>query len=98
MRFTQIIEFSTNRIDDLNAFFDEWIAASEGERIPHRAVLHADRDKDGVYVLTVEFSSHEKGMANSNNPRTRQFASFLGGISDGERIFHNLDVLREENL
>jgi quinol monooxygenase YgiN len=98
MRFTQIIEFSTKRIDDLNAFFDEWIAASEGERIPHRAVLHADRDREGVYVLTVEFSSHEQGMANSNNPRTQEFASFLGDISDGERTFRNLDVLRHEDL
>src|SRR6476620_4098362 len=98
MRFTQIIEFETKRIDDLNTFFDEWIAASEGERIPHRAVLQADRDREGVYVLTVEFSSYEQGMANSNNPRTHQCASFLDDISDGERTFRNLDVLRHEDL
>lgn len=57
MKFTQIIEFTTTRIDDFNANLDAWMATSEGRRIPHRAVLRKDRDTENVYLLTVEFSS-----------------------------------------
>ena len=78
MTFRQIIEFRTSRIDDFNAYFDDWIRASEGDRIPHRAVLQADRDAENVYLLTVEFSSHEQAMENSVRPRTGEFARFLG--------------------
>ena len=39
MKFAQIIEFTTGRIDEFNAGLDEWMASSEGHRIPHRAVL-----------------------------------------------------------
>jgi hypothetical protein len=98
VKFRQTIEFSTGRIDDFNAYFDDWITASEGDRIPHRAVLQADRDAEDVYLLTVEFSSHEQAMENSARPRTREFARFLGSICDGGMTFRNLDVVREDDL
>ena len=98
MTFRQIIEFSTSRIDDFNAYFDDWITASEGDRIPHRAVLQTDRDAENVYLLTVEFSSHELAMGNSVRPRTGEFARFLGSICDGDMRFRNLDVVREDDL
>ena len=98
MKFTQIIEFTTGRIDAFNAGLDEWIARSEGHRIPHRAVLRRDRDAPDRYLLMVEFASHGQGMENSGRPETGQFASFLAGISDSALTFRNLDVLREEDL
>ena len=60
MKFAQIIEFETSRIDEFNANFDAWMAKSEGHRIPHRAVLRKDRDAENVYLLMVEFSSYEE--------------------------------------
>ena len=98
MKFTQIIEFSTSRIDEFNSNLDAWMARTEGHRIPHRAVLRKDRDADNLYLLTVEFLSHEKGMENSSRPETGEFAAFLAGISDTPLSFRNLDVLREEDL
>ena len=98
MTFRQIIEFSTSRIDDFNAYFDDWITASEGDRIPHRAVLQADRDAENVYLLMVEFPSHEQAMENSARPRTGEFARFLGSICDGDMTFRNLDIVREDDL
>jgi hypothetical protein len=98
VKFRQIIEFSTSRIDDFNAYFDDWIAASEGDRIPHSAVIQADRDAENVYLLTVEFASHEQAKENSVRPRTGEFAKFLGSICDGDLTFRNLDVVREDNL
>ena len=98
MKFAQIIEFSTGRIDEFNSKLDAWIANSEGHRIPHRAVLRRDRDANNVYLLMVEFASHEQGMENSNRPETGEFAAFLSEISDGDLKFRNLDVLREDDL
>jgi len=98
MKFAQIIEFTTERIDEFNAGLDEWMARSEGHRIPHRAVLRRDRDARNRYLLTVEFASYEKGMENSSRPETGEFAAFLVGISDSTPAFRNLDVLREEDL
>ena len=36
MKFSQIIEFKTSRIDNFNANLDAWMAKSEGHRIPHQ--------------------------------------------------------------
>jgi len=96
--FTQIVEFATGRIEELNSYFDDWIARSEGDRIPHRAVLLADRDTPGTYVLTVEFSSRETAIENSARPRTGEFSAFLGQIADGPLGFRSFDVLRVEDL
>ena len=98
MKFTQIIEFSTTRIDELNATLDTWITSTEGNRIPHRAVLRRDREAEDRYLLMVEFSSYDQGMENSKRPATAEFASFLSGICDAPPTFRNLDVLREEDL
>jgi hypothetical protein len=98
MTFAQIIEFSTDQIDDFNAGLDAWKVRTEGKRIPHRAVLSRDRDTEGRYLLTVEFSSYEQAMENSARPETADFASFLGGICSGALNFRNLDVLRQEDF
>ena len=98
MRFAQIIEFTTERIDDFNAELDAWKSRTEGKRIPHRAELTRDRDTVGRYLLTVEFTSYEQAMENSARPETAEFASFLGRICKGAPSFRNLDVLRQEDF
>jgi hypothetical protein len=98
MKFAQIIEFRTSRIDDFNASLNAWMSRTEGHRIQHRAVLERDRDAADQYLLTVEFSTHAQAMENSNRPETAEFAAFLAGISDDPLKFRNLDVIREEDL
>jgi hypothetical protein len=98
MKFAQIIEFTTGRIDEFNAGLDGWMAGSDGHRIPHRAVLRRDRDAKDRYLLLVEFASYEQGMENSGRPETGEFAELLAGISESALTFRNLDVLREEDL
>ena len=98
MKFTQIIEFQTHRIEELNTYFDAWIARTTGQRVPHRAVLHRDRDAENVYQLVVEFDSYDAGMENSRQPQTGEFASYLASICDGPLAFRNLDVVRSEQL
>ena len=98
MKFSQTIEFRTSRMAEFGDYLDAWIARTEGDRIPHRAVLTQDRDDDKQYILTVEFASHDAGMENSNRPATAEFAAFLAEICDGAPSFRNLDVLREDDL
>ena len=98
MKFTQIVEFKTRRIDNFNASLDAWMIRTEGTRIPHHAILSRDRDADDRYLLTVEFASFDDGMENSNRPETSEFAAVLAEISDGDLTFRNLDVIREEDL
>jgi quinol monooxygenase YgiN len=98
MKFAQIIEFKTSRIDDFNANLDAWMTRTRGNRIPHHAVLSRDRDTDDRYLLMVEFASYDTGMENSNRPETSEFAAALSEICEGPLAFRNLDVIREEDL
>ena len=98
MKFAQIIEFKTKRIDDFNSNFNAWISRTVGNRIPHQAVLIRDRDTDDRYLLMVEFASYDRAMENSNRPETSEFAAFLAEISEAPLAFQNLDVIREEDL
>ena len=78
MRFLQFIEFKTDDIDAFSAEVDQWIAESKDWRTASRSTLCADRDNPGHYVSIVEFPSYEEAMANSNDPRTAEFAGAFG--------------------
>ena len=98
MKFAQIVEFTTGRIDEFNSGLDDWIVRTDGNRTSHRAELRRDRDAPDRYLLMVEFDSYEQGMENSSRPEVGEFAAFLAGISDPAPTFRSLDVLREEDL
>jgi hypothetical protein len=98
MKFAQIVEFSTGRIDEFNAGLDDWMVRTDGNRISHRAVLQRDRNAMDRYLLLVEFDSYEQGRENSSRPEVQAFAAFMSGISDSAPTFRSLDVLREEDL
>ncbi len=98
MTFIQIIEYKTDRIDELNSAMDEWLAATEGTRTASRSTQAQDRDQPGTYVNIVEFPSYESAMENSNKPATGEFAARLAALCDGPATFRNLDVTREEQM
>ncbi len=96
MRFVQLIEYSTHRIDEVTALLDEWATAERAvSAAPGRAMLCADRDNPDTYLSVVEFSSHEDAMDHSAKPETAAFAERLRELCDGDPTFRNLDVLRE---
>ena len=98
MPFIQIIEYTTSRIDELNAELDGWLEATKGKRAATRGVQTKDREAANTYVQIVEFPSYEDAMANSNLPETSEFAQKLASLCDGPPSFRNLDVLREEQM
>jgi quinol monooxygenase YgiN len=98
MKFVQIIEFTTSRVDELNQLMDEWLASTDGRRTAARGVQAQDRDRPGTYFSIVEFPSYEKAMENSALPATTAFAESMAKLCDGPPVFRNLDVIREESM
>ena len=98
MPFVQLIEFQTDKIDELTAIVDKWLETSKGWRTATRSTLTEDRDRPGSYVQMVEFPSYEAAMENSNRPETSEFAARMAALCDGDAVFRNLDVLRSEEM
>lgn len=98
MRFIQIIEFTTSRIDEVNAALDDWLAQTQGKRAATRGTQTRDRDKANTYLQIVEFPSNEEATANSDLAETGEFAARLATLCDQPPTFRNLDVTREDQM
>jgi len=97
-QFVQLIEFRTSRIDEFTKVLDEWLASTEGNRVPTRGILTKDRDREDTYTQIVEFPSYEQAMQNSSQPETTEFAANFAALCDGPPVFRNLDVVRDEQM
>ncbi|KJS54594.1 hypothetical protein [Streptomyces rubellomurinus] len=95
MKFVQIIEYKTSRIDEFNALLDSWVERNAGRRLATWSLQTRDRDRENVYLNIVEFPSYEKAMENSDRPETTEFAAQAAGLCDGPPVFRNLDVTNE---
>jgi quinol monooxygenase YgiN len=98
VKFVQIIEYKTSRIDEFNALLDSWVEKNAGNRVAGRALQVRDRDAQNVYLNIVEFPSYEQAMDNSKRPETAEFAAKLAALCDGPPVFRNLDVLNERTF
>jgi hypothetical protein len=92
--FLQIMEFRTDRLDEFDAAFEDWLQAIGAERTARWFVLAADRDRPGTHVEVVEFPGYEEAMTNSKHPATAAIAERLSAVIDGEVSYRNLDVVR----
>lgn len=97
-KFVQTIEFTTTHIDEFNEKLDAWLAATAGKRTALRGLEARDRDRENTYMQVVEFPSYIEAMQNSNLPETTRFAEELASLCDGPATFHNLDLLREDDM
>ncbi len=96
--FIQVIEFSTDRPDEVQALVDEYLAASEGTRTSQRGILTKDRDADNSYVNIVFFDSYEAAMKNSELPATSHFSEQMMKLCSGPPTFKNLDVVYDPDI
>jgi hypothetical protein len=95
MRFVQIIEFGTSKLDEIRKVGDEWEAAAGSESKARRRVMCEDRDNPGRYLNIVFFDSYDAAMENSNLPVTREFSQRMMALADGPPTFYNLDVIED---
>jgi quinol monooxygenase YgiN len=90
--FVQIVEFTTSRIEEVQALIDERRAQLEAGSTVQRLTATADRDRPGYYLTIIEFDSYQAAMENSNRPETSEFSAAMAKLCDGPPNFHNLDV------
>jgi len=90
--FLQLIEYRTDRPQEMETILGRWLAAIGADRTARWYLTTADRDQTGRYVQIVEFPSHAAAMANSSHPATATFAEQLRTICQGDIVFRNLDI------
>src|SRR5690242_13927170 len=94
MSFVQIIEYETDRPDEVWAL-GEARSAEMGEAPPgFRLLVTQDRDNPNRYLTIVEFPSYEMAMENSNRPETDEFARQVAALCTSPPVYRNLDVKR----
>jgi len=94
MQFVQLIDYETDRPDEMDRLMDQWAQATEGTRIPTSAMVGHDRDNPKHYVEIVEFPSYEEAMRNNDLPETQQFADRMRALCTRGPSFVNLNVER----
>ncbi len=98
MKFVQIIEFQTSRIDEVLALDEQWQEATRGKRTATAMNITKDRDRPDTYLWMIEFPSYEEAMRNNDLPETQQISEQMMKLADGLPIFRNLDVLEQRIL
>jgi hypothetical protein len=94
MSFIQIIEYETDKPDEMWAL-GEARSAEMGDPPPgFRLTITQDRDHPNRYVTIVEFPSYEVAMENSAHPDTDAFARNMAALCTSGPHFRNLEVRR----
>lgn len=90
--FIQIMEFDTDRIEEVEALSERMEKERGPDLLATRATITADRDQPGHYAVIVEFASYEEAMANSEDPATGRYAEEMNSLLGAPPAFQNLDV------
>lgn len=94
--FVQIIEFRTDRYDDVLELARRWSADATGSGTASAAWVCTDRDHSGVWRWIVQFPSYDAAMENSRRSETDALSHEFAALCDGEPIFRNLDVAHSQ--
>ncbi|MET9389296.1 hypothetical protein ABZY20_02610 [Streptomyces sp. NPDC006624] len=99
MKFVQIIDFETERLEEMRQLVAEGGQRSAGHAGgPTHSMLLKDRDKPDRYLAVIEFESYEDATRNSDDPETSRMAERLDALSTGDRVFTNCDVVDARDL
>ncbi|CAL9638922.1 hypothetical protein ABZ519_13345 [Streptomyces collinus] len=99
MKFVQIIDFETDRLEEMQQLIEEAGQRSAGRTGgPTRSMLLKDRDRPNRYLALIEFASFEEAMRNSDDPETSRMAERLDALSLNERVFTNCDLVDARDL
>lgn len=96
MTFIQVIDYESDRSEEIETLLDEWRATTEGRRSTRLSISCRDRDRPDHYLTIVEFPSYEAAMENSNLPETGEFAERMAALCKGVAKFVNLDEIRRD--
>ncbi|MER6674390.1 hypothetical protein [Streptomyces sp. NPDC000983] len=99
MKFVQIIDFETERLDEMEQLLEE-ARQRMGDRQggPTHRILLKDRDTPGRYLSLIEFESYDEAMRNSEHPDTTKMAEQMGALCTRAPRFTNCDLLDSSDL
>jgi quinol monooxygenase YgiN len=95
MTFMQVIEYRTNRREEVDSLFTDWLGATRGKRTVLSETHARDHDDPRHYIDIVQFPSYERAMANNDLPETTRWAERMRELCDEGPTYINLDVVRE---
>jgi hypothetical protein len=98
MAFIQIMEFRTDRLDEVEAAVSRWADATEGRRTVRRSLLLRDRADQDHFLNVVFFDSYESAMENSGLPETDTLATEVAALFDDAPVFVDLDVVVDQGM
>ena len=94
MRFAQTMAVRAADRGALSDLMSSWHEAEAGVAPGYLGSrLFADRDDPGRFLMVVEFSSAEEAASNNDRSETREWASRLQALIDGEPEFGNFDLV-----
>ncbi|MFI5795512.1 hypothetical protein [Streptomyces sp. NPDC051677] len=92
-RFVQIIDFETDRIDEMRALAEEGEQRFTGRADgPTRRLVLKDRSRPNHYLVVIEFDSYEEAMRNNDDPETGKFAEQMAALCTRPPTFTDCDV------
>jgi hypothetical protein len=98
MKFVQIIDFETERIDEVRGMmrdYEEQARAQGRSTAPTGRMLLRDRANPSRFLAVVEFPSHEVAMANSDAPETGELARQLSALMTRPPVYTDCDVVEQ---
>jgi hypothetical protein len=98
MAFVQIIEFHTDKLDQIRSGGEVYEKDLAGKHKVRRRVVAEDRDHPGRYFLMAFFDSYEDAMQNSAMPETDALSKKLAALVDGPPSFSNLNIIEERQF
>jgi len=98
MKFVQIVEFQTTRLDEVLALDQKWRDATMGKRTATAMTIAKDRDKPDTYLMLIEFPSYDAAQQNNELPETQSIAQEMQQLSSAPAVFRNLDVMEQRDL
>lgn len=98
MKFVQIVEFQTTRLDEVLALDQKWRDATKGKRTATAMTIAKDRDKPDTYLMLIEFPSYDAAQQNNELPETQNIAQEMQQLSSDPAVFRNLDVMEQRDL
>ncbi|MFI7007884.1 hypothetical protein [Streptomyces sp. NPDC050145] len=102
-KFVQIIDFETQRIDEVRALlldFEQQMMAQSPrpDSAPTHRMMLADRDTEGRHLAIVEFESYEDAMRNNERPEINKLSERLVALCTRPPAFTNCDLTDSREL
>ena len=92
MAFIQLIDYETDRADEIDAAMRASMADRPDAPGFMRLEHTQDHDNPRHYMTIVEFASYEEAMQNSAKPETDAMARQLASMCTSGPTYSNLDV------